>query len=215
MKEHLLTINDAKETGAAAVDIAQYQIAFTRMGLNFLGVNENTGDVRFDTRCMRDDKSSLGDKGQCDSIFDKSSFDAENGSVKNDTDALHGVITVAGGSEYNPPRWSCKEIFDDVSGSDNCNTAWKGVLNLFGSSMTVAGGAAVEGRTRPDPYKGHEHFGFMDGISQPALRSVSMSDHSDILLIYYIQVVSLLLALVKLKSILEFFLWGIRETQYY
>lgn len=50
--------------------------------------------------------------------------------------------------------------------------------------MTVSGGAAVEGRTRPAPYKGHEHFGFMDGISQPAPRSVSISDRSDILLIY-------------------------------
>lgn len=99
MKEHLLAINAAKGTGAKAVDIAQYQIAFTRMGLNFLGVSENTGDVRFDTRCMRDDKSFLGDTGQWDSIFDKIPFDAANGSVKNDTGALHGVITVAGSGE--------------------------------------------------------------------------------------------------------------------
>lgn len=99
VKEHLLTINDAKETEAAIVDIAQYQIAFSRMGLNFLGINENTGDVRFDAHCMRDDKSSLGDMGTWNPIFDKTPFDATNGSVNNDTNALHGVITVAGGSE--------------------------------------------------------------------------------------------------------------------
>lgn len=154
VKEHLLNINDAKDTGAATVDIAQYQIAFTRMGLNFLGVKENTGDVRFDTRCMRDDKSLLGDGGQWDSIFEKTPFDEKNGSVKNDTNALHGVITVAGGSP------------------ENCKTASEGVTKLFGSSMTVAGGAPVEGRTRPGDYKGHEHFGFMDGISQPAPRGL-------------------------------------------
>lgn len=88
MKEHLLAINDAKEVGARTVDTAQYQIAFTRMGLNFLGVSENIGDNRFDNRCMKDDKAYLGDTGQWDSIFDKTPFDDENGSVKNDTNAL-------------------------------------------------------------------------------------------------------------------------------
>ena len=27
----------------------------------------------------------------------------------------------------------------------------------------------VDGNTRPDPFRGHEHFGFKDGISQPAI----------------------------------------------
>lgn len=65
---------------------------------------------------------------------------------------------------------AARRFFDDFSGSENCQTASEGVLELFGSSMTVVGGASMEGRTRPAPYKGHEHFGFMDGISQPAVR---------------------------------------------
>ena len=106
MKENLVAISTAKGVALNAarivqtVEIAQYQIAFTRMGLNYLGVKENTGDVRFDNRCMRDDKDFLGDQSQWDAIFDKSSYDELNGSVKNDKGALHGVFTVAGSSEY-------------------------------------------------------------------------------------------------------------------
>lgn len=82
------------------VSLGQRQIAFTRMGLNFLGVKENTGDNRFDNRCMRDDKVFLGDQRTWDPIFDKKSFDETNGSVNNDAGALHGVITIAACSEY-------------------------------------------------------------------------------------------------------------------
>jgi hypothetical protein len=105
VKEHLITINSTKGSagGAGTVDIAQYQIAFTRMGLNFLGIKENTGDNRFDNRCMRDDKKLLGDQRQWDTIFDKLSFDDVNGSVNNDNGALHGVITVAASSENHFP----------------------------------------------------------------------------------------------------------------
>lgn len=160
VKDALVAINNAKASAWAGreatktVDVSQYQIAFTRMGLNFLGVRESTGDVRFDRRCMRDDKNFLGDQRVWDKIFDKSSYDEHNGSVNNDEGALHGVITVAGSS------------------ADNCTQSSNDVIKLFGSSIAVAGGAAVEGRTRPDPYKGHEHFGFQDGISQPAPRGL-------------------------------------------
>lgn len=65
-----------------------------------------------------------------------------------------------------------RTLFDVTLDPDNCRTASDSVLKLFGSSITVAGGAPVEGRARPPPYKGHEHFGFQDGISQPAARSV-------------------------------------------
>jgi hypothetical protein len=117
VKDNLVAISLAKEKAARnansvqTVDIAQYQIAFTRMGLNFLGVTEDTGDIRFDNRCMRDDKFYLGDLGTWDTIFDKTSFDEVNGSVKNDSGALHGVITVAGSSEHHFTRRNSRCIF--------------------------------------------------------------------------------------------------------
>ena len=105
MKNSLVTICAAKaaardaQSGVKILDIAQYQIAFSRMGLNFIGVKEDTGDV-FDKRCMRDDKKFLGDQRQWDTIFDKSSANEVTGSANDDRGALHGVITVAASSEY-------------------------------------------------------------------------------------------------------------------
>ena len=34
------------------------------------------------------------------------------------------------------------------------------------------------GQTLPDPHRGHEHFGWLDGVSQPALRGVISSDRT-------------------------------------
>ncbi|KAG1807999.1 uncharacterized protein BJ212DRAFT_716478 [Suillus subaureus] len=159
VKNNLISIAVAKANARDAssvptVDIAQYQISFSRAGLYFLGVNEGTGDVRFDKRCMNDDKELIGDTKQWDPMFVKATPDPVNGSVRNDTGALHGVITVAGSS------------------AETCTKASHDVIDLFGSSITVAGGKPVEGRARPPPYKGHEHFGFRDGISQPCLRGL-------------------------------------------
>ena len=70
-------------------------------------MREATGDVRFDKYCMRDDKTFLGDQSPWDSIYDKPTFDPVNGSVNVDNGALHGVITVAGSSEY---RRSTKDL---------------------------------------------------------------------------------------------------------
>jgi len=160
VKQLLLRINDAKasalskSTNVRKVETPLYQIAFTRMGMNFLGIKEYTGDARFDCRCMADDKKFLGDQGAWDPIFNKAVTDPLNGSVRNDAGALHGVITVAGTSP------------------ENCAQSSDTVIKLFGSSMAVAGGKPVEGRARPGESKGHEHFGFQDGISQPALRGV-------------------------------------------
>ena|ERR1700754_2833209 len=55
------------------------QIAFSRKGLTSLGVG-NTGDSRFDTRPMKDDKAFLGQTGTWDPVFDSSD--------------LHGAINV-------------------------------------------------------------------------------------------------------------------------
>ncbi|KAK2462141.1 hypothetical protein APHAL10511_005839 [Amanita phalloides] len=150
VKDLLDKINAAKQNAAKqaasrsftapSVDQAQFQIAFSRAGLNALGVTEGTGDTRFDTRPMSGDKGFLGDQGEWDDPFTSGD--------------LHGVITVAGHTADKCTEWSNQ------------------VIQLFGSSITVAGGKPVEGRTRPGDMKGHEHFGFKDGISQPALRGV-------------------------------------------
>ncbi|KIK68735.1 hypothetical protein GYMLUDRAFT_68574 [Collybiopsis luxurians FD-317 M1] len=133
---------------------AGYQIAFTRMGMNFLGVRSPTGDTRFDKRAMRDDKGMLGDQAQWDPVFDKKNADPVNGSAdKDDETTLHGVITVVGSDPD-----SCKQYSDETKA-------------LFGSSIKVV--STLEGRARPGANAGHEHFGYEDGVSQPALRNLS------------------------------------------
>ena len=72
------------------------QIAFSRMGLNYIGETEAMGDVRFDTHAMRDDRERLGDQAKWDDMFDKPYPDPINGSANDDRGALHGVFSVAG-----------------------------------------------------------------------------------------------------------------------
>ena len=78
---------------------SQLQIAFSRMGLNALGVVGDLGDARFDKYAMRDDKTFLDDQSDWDPLFAKTHFDSVNGSVTDDVGALHGVITVAASGE--------------------------------------------------------------------------------------------------------------------
>lgn len=47
-------------------------------------------------------------------------------------------------------------------------SASQDVVALFKSSITVM--QTLEGIARPGQLAGHEHFGYEDGISQPALR---------------------------------------------
>jgi hypothetical protein len=175
VKNHLAAISAAKArardtNSVASVDLGQYQIAFSRTGLYYLGVSEDTGDVRFDKRCMSDDKKFLGDQRDWDPIFVKPNPDPKNGSVHDDYGALHGVITVAGSSKCLSLKKHHAIMTPSCEGPDTCTLASNVIIKLFGSSMTVAGSVPVEGRARPPPYKGHEHFGFQDGISQPGPR---------------------------------------------
>lgn len=131
------------------------QIAFTRMGMNFMNEREPTGDPRFDTHAMRDDREFLGDQAQWDKLFDKPHPDPVHGSANDDEGALHGVISIAG------------------SDSDNAKQAADAAKAHFGTAIVVRSNATINGQARPGDWAGHEHFGYQDGISQPALRGLS------------------------------------------
>ncbi|KAG8769978.1 hypothetical protein FRC12_004592 [Ceratobasidium sp. 428] len=131
-----------------------WQIGFTRMGLNLILDKPETsiGEDRFDKRRMRDDKTYLGDLSNWEKIFDTKFFDEEHGSAGNDQDALHGVIIVFEASE------------------EKCKETSRKALDIFGSSIKEVG--SIMGKNRPDQWRKHEHFGYMDGISQPVMRGV-------------------------------------------
>ncbi|KAG0708650.1 hypothetical protein DFH29DRAFT_426704 [Suillus ampliporus] len=153
--DNLVAIHEAKNTGTW-VNVAQKQIAFSRAGLNVLGLTDKTGDDRFDVYCMRDNKEYLGDGMQWDSIFDKPNSDSVNGTANVDAGALHGVITIAGSDQY-----ACK------AGTRESILHFQLAIEHINISMNV-----LRGRARPGKFKGHEHFGYMDSISQPAIRNL-------------------------------------------
>ncbi|KAK3071137.1 hypothetical protein LTR53_009180 [Teratosphaeriaceae sp. CCFEE 6253] len=68
---------------------------------------------------------------------------------------LHGVILVAGS--------------DDAT----CQQKLQKVMSVFGSSMSEV--TRVSGKVRPGENKGHEHSGYLDGISEPAVQGVNPS----------------------------------------
>ncbi len=60
------------------------------------------------------------------------------------------------------------------AGPDECDKATADLKAKFATSIVTTDRMTLEGRIRPAPNKGHEHFGFKDGVSQPALRLVGI-----------------------------------------
>nr|B0BK72.1 RecName: Full=Peroxidase 2; Short=MsP2; Flags: Precursor [Mycetinis scorodonius]CAP53935.1 fungal peroxidase [Mycetinis scorodonius] len=54
---------------------------------------------------------------------------------------------------------------------DNVNAELSQIQSILGTSITEA--YRLQGEARPDDQQGHEHFGFMDGISNPAIDGFS------------------------------------------
>jgi hypothetical protein len=57
-----------------------------------------------------------------------------------------------------------------VPAEPNVEKETQAVKHLFGDSIESTGDMVLKGRTRPGSHRGHEHFGYKDGVSQPALR---------------------------------------------
>ncbi|KAG6330086.1 hypothetical protein ID866_9003, partial [Astraeus odoratus] len=149
--ENLHTIRSVKAARSGEiVPLAQQQIAFSRAGLNLLGLKDKTGDARFDTFCMRDNKDMLGDRMDWDKIFDKPNSDPIKGTANVDEGAIHGVASIA---------------------ASDFETGEKAVENfklLFDGAIEHV--EVIRGKERPGEMRGHEHFGYLDGVSQPAIR---------------------------------------------
>ncbi|CAE6469041.1 unnamed protein product [Rhizoctonia solani] len=141
------------------IPLSQRLIAFSRTGLSVLGQDGNTGDKRFDERRMREDRVYLGDQSAWHQPFSSPNdqppeADPSKGTAKEitDPDALHGVIVIARDTE------------------ESHDATEKDLKATFGTSLTIR--QMLDGKVRPQPYKDHEHFGFKDGISQPAINKI-------------------------------------------
>jgi Dyp-type peroxidase family len=76
-----------------------------------------------------------------------------NWKILKPSDKLHGVFIVTGASQA--------EVVDviDLRLVPSVSNGWKQVHEEIG-------------QVRPDPVRGHEHFGFADGVSQPGIRGL-------------------------------------------
>ncbi|KAJ7465137.1 dye-decolorizing peroxidase precursor [Mycena latifolia] len=92
-----------------------------------------------------------------------------------DTDFVAGQFSEAETIGDNPSLWdpafagtSIHGVFLLASDTvDNINTELANIQSILGSSITEL--HRLQGGARPGAEEGHEHFGFMDGISQPAV----------------------------------------------
>ncbi|KAF8748927.1 hypothetical protein RHS01_10448 [Rhizoctonia solani] len=152
---------DEAEVKPIRIPLKQKMIAFTRDGLDEIGYMEKTGDRRFDNHPMLHDKTELGDQSDWDLLFawnEKEKEATTNGLGRNAKDnreattgrePLHGVVIIATENS---------EELEEVT--EQVDTLFKGLWEKMGT---------LDGSVRPDKNRGHEHFGFLDGISQPSI----------------------------------------------
>lgn len=62
-----------------------------------------------------------------------------------------------------------------VAGSDPdiCSSKLQKMQSILDSTITEV--TQIQGKVRPGAMKGHEHFGFLDGVSQPAVQGVDQN----------------------------------------
>ncbi|KAJ7891556.1 dye-decolorizing peroxidase precursor [Mycena leptocephala] len=119
--------------------ITAVNIAFSNTGLVTLGVNDDLGDSNFVA-------------GQFSDAHNTSFVIGDNPSTWNAAFAgtnIHGVFLLASDT------------------TANIDSELVNIQSILGSSITEI--YRLNGAARPGAEEGHEHFGFMDGISQPAV----------------------------------------------
>ncbi|PVH95313.1 Dyp-type peroxidase [Periconia macrospinosa] len=135
------------------LSVVGVNVAFAKKGLDALGVTDDLLDPLFKAG-QKDDAFALNDKGVGAT---KEEFKPDwDEAFLQENQEIHGVFLIAGDS------------FDTV------NAKLDEIKNIFTADGTssIADVATLAGDVRPGENKGHEHFGYMDGISQPALKGV-------------------------------------------
>ncbi|POS72801.1 dyp-type peroxidase [Diaporthe helianthi] len=131
------------------LSIAFANISFSSKGLQKLGINAAEAKDDGFTAGMLPDAKALGDAG---TGGDGKPFDPKwIPEFKKGT--IDGVIVVAGDCEQ-----SIKKKLDEI-------------LDVF--QKTVHKVINISGHSRPGKESGHEHFGFLDGVSNPAVDGIS------------------------------------------
>ncbi|KAG9012157.1 hypothetical protein FRB90_006850 [Tulasnella sp. 427] len=127
----------------------QFNIAFSQAALTLLNIGD-IGDPNFKNG-MLSDANAMGDLASASSTstnyvprWDQGWLDPKN--------PIHGVIAVA---SQDPDSLAQGQAL---------------VTSSFSSSIKVS--FVLNGKVRDDPMKGHEYFGFLDGVSQPSMNGL-------------------------------------------
>lgn len=119
-------------------------------------MKERIQDEHFDRGSMLLDRDALGDKEAWDEVFVSG--------------MIHGVLITAANCEYNTGS-HCS--LDDLPSINSARTVRDKTTELILEDLKDSiSSTTIHGQARPGTFRGHEHFGFKDGISQPALRYV-------------------------------------------
>ena len=138
------------KTTPSLLEMSGVNIVFSHKGLLELGIKEEIGDSAFD-KGMFADAEFLGDKG----ITDANKFNPDW--VPAFKGVIHGMILVSGECHATVAK-KLKEI--------------EGIFSVGAHDATIHEVIRIVGDVRPGKEAGHEHFGFSDGISQPAISGV-------------------------------------------
>ena len=132
------------------IEMSGVNIVFSRKGLLKLGITDEIGDTAFDNGMLAD-AEKLGDKGATvTNKFTPDWIPAFKGDV-------HGMILVSGDCHA-----TVAKKFSEVESIFHAGT----------HQATIHEVLRTVGDVRPGKEAGHEHFGFSDGISQPAIEGV-------------------------------------------
>lgn len=140
----------AQNKGKPLLKLSGVNVAFTHKALLLMGIKDDIGDTVFDGGMLAD-AQNLGDPPKSTSGPFAPNWDPAF------TQDIHGVITVTG---------DCHATVDGKFAQVN---------NLFSfgkPNATIHLVKKTVGDVRPGKESGHEHFGFLDGVSQPAVKDV-------------------------------------------
>ncbi|PVH81248.1 peroxidase TAP [Cadophora sp. DSE1049] len=144
------------------LELSGINIAFSHKGLKTLGINDKIGDDIFVKGMVAD---ADGEDRLTDVPGRRTKYLNDDLSVWEPDfrdEEIHGVILITGSSH---PK--LKDTLAKV----------KRIFNVGQKGASITEVTQVEGHVRPGDVAGHEHFGFADGIAQPAVDGVPTLVH--------------------------------------
>ncbi|KAL2064067.1 hypothetical protein VTL71DRAFT_4561 [Oculimacula yallundae] len=144
------------------LEISGINIAFSHKGLRALGIKDKTGDLVFEKGMVADADGEDRDQDVDCRPTKYLNDDLSQWEPEFRDETIHGVIIITGSSH---PK--LKETLETV----------KGIFKADQEDGSIAEVTRVEGHVRPGDIAGHEHFGFADGIAQPAVDGVPTVTH--------------------------------------